>query len=101
MKTARLNDSVHYVAHGTPFLSDGTQAYASVCRAADVTETDPDNVELLGLYVKNPSGQFFHSIAMGGCVHDVIPPLDKIVSGERSNYRGGSWHWPDECVYGR
>ena len=46
---------VHYVSHGSPVNDDGTQAYASECRAAIVTEVGKGNK--VGLCVLNPTGQ--------------------------------------------
>ncbi|HYS41961.1 MAG TPA: hypothetical protein VEO01_40605 [Pseudonocardiaceae bacterium] len=78
---------VHYVSHGSPVRPDGTQAFTSVCRAADVTEVaDPNFGEgetRVGLMVKNPTGLFFHSLADGGCEHD------------EDTKAGGTWHWPE------
>jgi hypothetical protein len=72
---------VHYVSHGTPPRSDGSQAFTSQCRAAIVTEVG-DN-DTIGLCAINPTGLFFHSLADGGCHHQ---------ENERA---GGSWHWPE------
>ncbi|UQA92125.1 hypothetical protein [Streptomyces halobius] len=49
---------VHYVSHGTPVRSDGSQAFASACRAAIVTEVAADDPGRVGLAVLNPTGQF-------------------------------------------
>ena len=49
---------VHYVSFGTP----GGE-YTKECRAAIVTEVEPDDVELVGLCAINPTGLFFHSLA--------------------------------------
>lgn len=74
----------HYVSYGSPVREDGTQAYASECRAAIITEvyeTDPvpeHGVPYVGLCVLNPTGQFFSR----GVLYDE----------DRS---GGSWHWPE------
>jgi hypothetical protein len=73
----KICDDVHYVAHGTPILADGTQAFTSVCRAATVTEIDPDDPDHLGLHVINPTGTFFRPLVAGGCL-----------PGEQ----GGQWH---------
>jgi hypothetical protein len=86
--------TVHYVSYGTP----GGE-YASVCRAAIVTEvplaidrpddapTDliSDAVDLtsrgrIGLAVLNPSGMFFNEAD-----HD------------EDGHAGGSWHWPERA----
>ncbi len=79
---------VHYVSHGTQLREDGTQAFPPACRAAIVTEVDPGDLHMptrVGLCVFNPTGQFFHPLAAGGCVEQ---PAEEMV--------GGSWHWP--CV---
>lgn len=77
---ASVGRAVHYVSHGTPPRSDGTQAFASQCRAATMTEVDGDRV---GLCVQNPTGLFFHSLASGGVEHD------------EAGHAGGTWHWPE------
>lgn len=66
---------VHYVSHGTPPKADGSQAFASECRAAIVTEVDLDvprtpGGERVGLAVFNPTGIFLHALAAGGCRQD-------------------------------
>lgn len=71
---------VHYVSHGSPVLAGGYQMYTSQCRAAIVTEVTGDGV---GLCVLNPTGQFFRSLADGGCAHD------------EDEKAGGTWHWPE------
>lgn len=78
--------TVHYVSHGTPVREDGSQAFPPACRAAVVTEVDPDDPDRIGVAVLNPTGQFFHPLAAGGVRHlavDVQPPT------------GGTWHWPE------
>jgi hypothetical protein len=74
---------VHYVSHGTPPRSDGSQTFTSQCRAAIVTEVG-DN-DIVGLCVVNPGGLFFHPLAAGGCHH------------QESERAGGSWHWPERA----
>jgi hypothetical protein len=78
---------VHYVSHGTPPRSDGTQAFTSQCRAAIITEVDSEPgmeaAERVGLCVLNPTGQFFHSLAAGGSWH------------QENEHASGSWHWPE------
>lgn len=67
---------VHYVAYGTP----GGEFPAGACRAAIVTEIDPDgDGTTVGVCVLNPSGQFFNR----GIAHNEVTK------------RGGSWHWPE------
>lgn len=75
---------VHYVSHGTPVRSDGSQAFPASCRAALITEVDPGDPGRVGLTVLNPGGQFFHPLTAGGAVH-----------AEADNVLGGSWHWPE------
>lgn len=72
---------VHYVSHGSPMFSDGTQAYTSECRAAVITEVGEETGfgKLVGLCVLNPAGQFF----------------DRAVEQDEDNRRGGTWHWPE------
>lgn len=70
---------VHYVARGS---ADGR--FPSVCRAADITEVEPDTADnLVGLMVKNPTGLFFHPLADSGVAQD------------ETEKRGGTWHWPE------
>lgn len=78
-----LDESVHYVAHGTPIQEDGTQAFPSVCRAARVTEVNSDWTPV-GLCVTNPMGLLFHPLAAGGTPHG-------------DSMLGGTWHFPSEC----
>lgn len=105
-----IGDRVHYVAHGTPIRPDGTQAYASVCRAAIVTQvgawitvetTMRDSFDrsegrpirtaeqwfyddALGLMVANPTGQFFDlAIRFRHTLHGL---------------EGGTWHRADGCT---
>lgn len=89
---------VHYVSHGTPVRTDGSQAFTSRCRAATITEVGPlseadhgqgliehwddEAMVAVGLCVTNPTGLFFHSIADGGCLYD-------------PNGGPGTWHWPE------
>lgn len=76
--TPSIGRQVHYVAYGTP----GGE-FPRACRAADVTEVDPDDPNRVGLMVKNPTGLFFHSLAAGGCRLD------------EDTKPGGTWHWPE------
>lgn len=80
---------VHYVSYGTP----GGE-YQSECRAAIITEADDPNganADLLrvGLVVLNPTGQFFHPLAAGGCRYEHPD------NGPGGKARGGTWHWPE------
>jgi hypothetical protein len=81
---------VHYVSHGTPVRTDGTQAFDSRCRAAVITQVvgnavDPVTFEavpdlwVVGLCVLNPTGMFFH---------------ESVVQMEHA-HDGGTWHWPE------
>lgn len=75
-----IGRDVHYVSYGTP----GGE-FSSVCRAAKVTEVDPDEPNRVGLMVMNPTGLFFHALnGPGGGCH-----LDE------DGKRGGTWHWPE------
>lgn len=85
-QTPSVGRVVHYVSHGTPARPDGSQAYTQECRAAVVTEVDPDDATHVGLAVLNPGGVFFHPLVAGGSV------LDEAPEGARD---GGSWHWPE------
>ncbi|NUR64258.1 MAG: hypothetical protein HOQ47_00735 [Streptomyces sp.] len=80
---------VHYVSHGTPVRSDGTQAYTSECRAAIVTEVTehPDADGTVGLAVLNPTGMFFNR----GVAH----AEDKAAGA--AEHPGGTWHWPERA----
>jgi hypothetical protein len=92
---------VHYVSHGTPIRSDGSQAFASVCRSAVITElAEPGSPmeanHVVGLCVINPTGLFFHPLAAGGVpfddghvkTYDADGPVDTV-------HNGGTWHWPE------
>jgi hypothetical protein len=69
---------VHYVSYGSPVRADGTQAFASECRAAIITEVDA--LGLVGLCVLNPTGQFFN----------------RGVEQDEDAHAGGTWHWPEQ-----
>jgi len=73
---------VHYVSHGTPQQSDGTQAYTSQCRAAIITELaqPEEDSDVIGVAVLNPTGMFFNRAAYDGS----------------DNPDGGTWHWPEQ-----
>jgi hypothetical protein len=78
---------VHYVSHGTPLREDGTQAFASTCRAAVVTAVKDDTT--VDLFVMNPTGVFLNQ----GClfVGEGGPGYD----AETGAYPSGTWHWPE------
>ncbi|WNI31496.1 hypothetical protein [Streptomyces sp. ITFR-6] len=76
--------TVHYVSHGTPLRSDGSQVFPPTCRSATVTEVDPEDPGRVGLCVMNPTGLFFHPLDAGGSVHD-----------DTGAQLGGTWHWPE------
>lgn len=81
---------VHYVSHGTPIRPDGTQAYTAKCRSAEITEVEGGKV---GLFVKNPTGQFTHPIdARGGACRYEAYDCAAADRGPMPN--GGTWHWP-------
>jgi hypothetical protein len=103
---------VHYVSHGTPVREDGSQAYTAQCRAAVITEVDADDPTRVGLCVFNPTGQFFHALAAGGCSYDeggetlgTADCPDQEQHGQPFRYcacgwaeaalKGGTWHWPE------
>ena len=79
---------VHYQSHGTPFRSDGSQAYASECRAAIVTRVpypdDPEIADSVCLTVLNPEGSFFNKD---------VPHIEPDEDGPAV---GGTWHWPEQ-----
>lgn len=83
MQQPAVGRIVHYVSHGTPVKPDGSQAYASECRAAVVTEVDDGHT--VGLCVLNPAGQFF--------IRDVVFDDDD----DPARRAGGSWHWPERA----
>lgn len=98
---------VHYVSYGTP----GGE-FTSQCRAAHVTEIDPEDPNRVGLVVLNPTGLFFHPLAAGGCLLDdgaEKPGAPGCPSAEmhgnphrycpcgwvEARHAGGTWHWPE------
>ncbi|WP_434593227.1 hypothetical protein [Streptomyces sp. A5-4] len=82
--SAAVGRIVHYVSHGTPVRSDGSQAFPPQCRASLITEVDADDPGRVGLAVQNPTGTFFHPLAAGG---SVLVDCGAQVAG--------SWHWPE------
>lgn len=101
-----VSASVHYVSHGTPVRGDGTQAFASVCRAAVVAEvhdTEPvpeHGVPYVTLCVLNPSGIFFQPQmpydpgTFSGPEREAVPgsPLPLITCADLT-FQPGTWHW--------
>lgn len=81
MQQPSIGRIVHYVSHGTPARSDGTQAYTAQCRAAVITQVldVEDDASNVGLCVLNPTGLFFHE--------DVME--------DENDHAGGTWHWPE------
>lgn len=87
---------VHYVSHGTPVREDGTQAFASKCRAATITDVPeyltaepldgcPNGTQgewIASLAVTNPTGLFFDQ---------AVPYCEPDGTG----LVGGTWHWPE------
>lgn len=76
---------VHYVARGS---ADGV--FPPACRAAIVTEVDPQDDGGVGLCVLNPTGQFFNR----GVEHDDGDPHYPSSLCTGMTHRGGTWHWP-------
>lgn len=76
-----VSRDVHYLARGS---ADGV--FPPACRAATVTEVDEGDPDRVGLCAVNPTGLFFHPLAVGGCT------LDERPEGERAP---GTWHWPE------
>lgn len=110
---------VHYVSHGTPVRTDGSQAYKSLCRAAIVTEVPKelygaetvsngaDGLWRIGLCVLNPTGQFFNQgVAFDAGAETPGDPecLSRVNHGNPFRYcgcgwieaafKGGTWHYP-------
>lgn len=71
--TTHIGQQVHYRSYGTP---DGE--YGSECRAATITEVDPERGGIVGLAVFNPTGLFF----------DRNIPYS-------TDLTGGTWHRPE------
>lgn len=102
-----ISRDVHYVSYGTP----GGE-FPKACRAAKVTEVDPNDERRVGLMVMNPTGLFFHSLADGGskydaggetpgdpdCPHQALhgrPHRYCSCGWIEAGYSGGTWHWPE------
>ncbi|MFJ8110415.1 hypothetical protein [Streptomyces sp. NPDC096132] len=111
-QTPSVGRIVHYVSHGTPVRQDGSQAFPPACRAAIVSEVDPADPGRIGLVVLNPTGQFFHPLAAGGCSYDEggeTPGAPDCPSAEQhgkpfrfcacgwieASLKRGTWHWPE------
>lgn len=65
---------VHYVNHG-------------MCLAAIIVVVHQTTV---GLTAFCPVPTFFDHVEQ-----DELPPPARIIAGERSAYRDGTWHWPE------
>lgn len=101
----RLGTIQHYVSYGAV----GNKNYVSTCRAAVVTETDPDTPLSVGLCVLNPTGAFFNQRVQydsgGETPGDPTCPTDHQSGPHRycqcgwmeGAYLGGTWHSPDRC----
>lgn len=77
--TPSVGRIVHYVSHGTPVQPDGSQAYASECRAAVITQAGGVPPDRVALCVMNPTGLFFN----------------EAVEYDEDAKAGGTWHWPE------
>ncbi len=99
--------AVHYVSHGTPVRADGTQAYASKCRAATITEVTEGSTDV-GLAVFNPEGMFFQrgvpynegaeTPGDPDCPNrqQHANPFRYCSCGwAEASHVGGTWHWPE------
>jgi hypothetical protein len=80
MPTPSVGRDVHYVSYGTP-----QGEFTSQCRAAKITEVDPEDPAHVGLVALNPTGFFFH--ALNG-----FPPG---AWQDEDGHAGGTWHWPE------
>lgn len=78
MTSPFIGEMVHYVSFGTP----GGE-YTRQCRAATVSEVDPEDPCHVGLVVLNPTGMFFHALSDGGSHFNA------------ATEPGGTWHWAD------
>jgi len=104
---------VHYVSHGSTAREDGSQVFPSRCQAALVTEVGAwitvDTVAAKsfsrseGRPIQHAEQWWFDDAllltvhtASGShkqvCKHDELP-----LSGERSTYKPGTWHWPERA----
>lgn len=70
---------VHYVSYG----SVGGK-FPKTCRAAIVTQVDPDDSSLISLMVANPTGLFFNQR-----LPFAQPGTDS------QDIEGGTWHWAE------
>jgi hypothetical protein len=98
MQQPSVGRIVHYVSHGTPQREDGTQAFASECRAAVITEATPPRdalyASIVSLAVLNPEGMFFNR----GVPFDdggANAPCTHLKHGQTTQPEGGTWHWPE------
>lgn len=88
---------VHYVSHGSPALPDGTQEYASECRAAMVTLVHDDELDLVALTVFGVNGVFQpQAVALdeGLADHQRVPGDGRSVLCTGRAHGRGTWHWP-------
>jgi hypothetical protein len=80
MPTPSVGRDVHYVSYGTP-----KGEFTPQCRAAKITEVDPEDLAHVGLVALNPTGFFFHALAGS-------PPG---AWQDEDEHAGGTWHWPE------
>ena len=95
---ASVGRVVHYVSLGTPPRADGSQEYASECRAAIITEAPGRYAQdmAVSLCVLNPTGQFFNrGVPQGGPVGSEEDGFTRMCGGHV--YDGGTWHWPERA----
>lgn len=79
--------SIGRVVHYAAYTANGT-----ACVPAMINQlTEDGHGQVVGLCVFDPRGIQMH----GGCVQDELPPAGKIVSGERTEHQGHTWHWPE------
>lgn len=96
---------VHYVSHGTPPRTDGSQAFRSVCRAAIVAEVNSPGARAsygipgVTLCVLNPTGLFFQTVAYDpgtftGPERTAEPGEGlPLITCADLEFQPGTWHW--------
>jgi hypothetical protein len=89
VRTPTVGSVVHYVSRGS---ADGV--YPPTCRAATITEVDPENPARVGVAVTNPTGHFFRPLSEGGCEQHELPPF-QVRPEDPTEHKPGSWHWPE------